>query len=79
MSATIKHMEYQFIDILNIDQLESGDLIQIDDEIVEVIYVDSLANGYVVTFQNEFAEKDFIEFDDNAKFNWYIIPEQNEE
>lgn len=77
MSATIKHMEYQFIDVLNADQLEAEDLIEIDNEIVEVIYVDSLANGYVITFKNEFGEKDVIEFDGEKQFNWYIIPDDD--
>ena len=73
MSATIKHMEYQFVDKLNADQLESEDLIEIDGEIVQVVYVDSLANGYVITFENEYGEKDFIEFDGEQQFNWYIL------
>jgi hypothetical protein len=77
MSATIKHMEYQFVDKLNADQLEPEDLIEIDDEIVEVVYVDSLANGYVITFKNEFGEKDVIEFDGEQQFNWYILRDED--
>ena len=79
MSATIKHMEYQFIDKLNVDQLESEDLIEVDDEIVKVIYVDSLANGYVITIENEFGEKDVMEFDDSETFNWYILRDDDVE
>ena len=79
MSATIKPMEYQFIDKLNVDQLESEDLIEVDDEIVKVIYVDSLANGYVITIENEFGEKDVMEFDDNETFNWYILRDDDVE
>ncbi len=76
--ATITNMDYQLVDILNADQLEVGDLIGVDEYIVEIVNIVSLPNGYILTFKDEYGEKDFIEIDDNQKFNLYIIPEEDE-
>jgi hypothetical protein len=73
MSATIKNMEFIKVDVLNVDQLEIGDLIQIDEDIVQVCEVVALTSGYGITYSNDFGEKDLIEVDDYATFDLYII------
>lgn len=73
MSDTIKNMEFIKIDVLNVDQLEIGDLIQIDEDIVQVGEVVALTDGYVITYSNDFGEKDLIEVDDYATFDLYIV------
>jgi hypothetical protein len=73
MSATIKGMEYAFVDILNIDQLMENDLIEIDEEVVQVIAITSLPSGFAIGYQNEFGEKDIQEFDDYATFKLFVI------
>jgi hypothetical protein len=73
MPDTIKNMEFIKIDVLNVDQLEIGDLIQIDDDIVQVCEVVALTDGYVITYSNDFGEKDLIEVDDYATFDLYIV------
>jgi hypothetical protein len=73
MSATIKNMEFIKVDVLNVDQLEIGDLIQIDEDIVQVCEVVALTSGYGITYSNDFGEKDLIEVDDYATFDLYIV------
>ena len=64
MSDTIINMDYLLVDKLTPDQLESGDFIEVDDEIVSVIEVsdDSTGDYYIVSFENEFGEKDVTKF-----------------
>jgi len=66
-------MEFIKVDVLNVDQLEIGDLIQIEDDIVQVCEVVALTSGYGITYSNDFGEKDLIEVDDYATFDLYII------
>jgi hypothetical protein len=73
MSATIKSMEYAFVDVLNVDQLMENDLIEIDGEVVQVIGITSLSEGYAIGYQNEYGEKDIQEFDDYATFKLFVI------
>jgi hypothetical protein len=73
MSATIKNMEFIKVDVLNVDQLEIGDLIQVDDDIVQVCEIVALTDGYVITYSNDFGEKDLIEVDDYATFDLFIL------
>jgi len=73
MGATMFNMEFIKVDVLNVDQLEIGDLIQIDDDIVQVCEVVPLNNGYAITYSNDFGEKDLIEVDDYAQFDLYIV------
>ena len=75
MSATIKNMEFIKVDVLDVDQLESGDFIEIDNDIVEVIDVISLPKGYAITFSNDFGETDLLEVDDYTKFDLFVIAE----
>ena len=67
------NVEFVKVDELNVDQLEIGDLIQINDDIVQVCEVVSLANGYVITYSDDFGEKDLIEVDDYAKFDLFVL------
>jgi hypothetical protein len=73
MDATMFNMEFIKVDVLNVDQLEIGDLIQIDDDIVQVCEVVALNDGYAITYSNDFGEKDLIEVDDYAQFDLYIV------
>ena len=73
MSATIKDMEYLFVDVLNVDQLMVNDLIKIEDDIVQVIGIASLPNGYAISYENDFGEKDIVEVDDYEQFNLYVM------
>lgn len=73
MAAKMVNMEFVKIDELNVDQLEVGDLIQIDEDIVQVCEVVSLLDGYVITYSDDFGEKDLIEVDDYARFDLFIL------
>jgi hypothetical protein len=75
MGATMLNMEFTKVDELFVDQLELGDLVQIDGDIVEVIGIVPLATGYVITYSNDFGETDLVEVDDYAKFDLYIVAE----
>jgi hypothetical protein len=73
MSATIKTMEYAFVDVLNVDQLMINDLVKIEDDIVQVIGIASLSNGYAISYENDFGEKDIVEVDDYEQFDLYVL------
>ncbi len=73
MSATIKDMEYLFVDVLNVDQLMINDLVEIEGEIVQVMDIASLSDGYAITYQNDFGERELIETDDYAQFKLFVI------
>jgi hypothetical protein len=72
MSDTIKTM-YKKVDTLFIDQVESQDLIMIDENIVEVVSVIGLGDNYIITFLDDFLEKDFIEVSDYSTFDLYVM------
>jgi hypothetical protein len=73
MSATIKDMEYLFVDVLNVDQLMINDLVKIEDDIVQIIGIASLPNGYAISYENDFGEKDIVEVDDYEQFDLYVM------
>ncbi len=75
MSDTMLSMDFVMVDVLNVDQLEPGDYIMIDEEIVQVSNVASLKDGYVIAYSNDFGEDDIVEVDDYAQFNLYVIAE----
>jgi hypothetical protein len=75
MSDTITNMEFIKVDELNVDQLEIGDFVEINEEIVEVCDITPLTNGYAITYSNDFGEVDLIEVDDYAKFDLFVIAE----
>lgn len=71
------NMEFKKVDVLNVDQLEIGDYISIQDEIVEVTGITPLPNGYAIMFLDSYDEEDLIEVDDYASFKWYVLVEDN--
>ncbi len=76
MSATIKSMEYAFVDVLNVDQLMVDDLVEIEGDIVQIIAISSLPNGFAIGYQNDFGEKELVEVDDYAQFNLYVMKDE---
>ncbi len=77
MGATMLNMEFKKVDVLNVDQLEIGDYISIQDEIVQVTGITPLPNGYAIMFLDSYDEEDLIEVDDYATFKWYVLVEDN--
>jgi hypothetical protein len=74
MSATLTSMDYRFVDILNADQLEVGDLIGLGIiGIVEIISIDSIKDGFSLVVLNEFDEKEEVEIGDDEKFELFIL------
>ena len=74
MSATLTSMNYRFVDILNADQLEVGDLIGLGIAgIVEIISIDSVKDGFLLVVLNEFDEKEEVEIGDDEKFELFIL------
>ncbi len=76
MSATIKDMEYLFVDVLNVDQLMIDDLIEVEGDIVQVIAITSLSDGFAIGYENDFGEKELLEVDDYAQFNLYVLKDE---
>jgi hypothetical protein len=73
MSATLKAMDYRFVDILNADQLEVGDLIGLGIVgIVKIISIAPTRDGFSLVIENEFNEKEDVEIFDNEKFELFI-------
>ena len=74
MSDTLTSMDYRFVDILNADQLEVGDLIGLDIVgIVEIISITPTRNGFLLVIENEFNEKEDVEISDDEKFELFIL------
>lgn len=73
MSATINNMDFKLVDILMVDQLEVDDFIDVDGQIVQVVNVTSAGDTWLITFLDEYDEKDFIEVNDDAKFDLYVL------
>ena len=74
MSATLTSMDYRFVDILNADQLEVGDLIGLGIVgIVKIISITPTLNGFSLIILNEFDEKEDVEIFDNEKFELFIL------
>ena len=74
MSATLTSMDYRFVDILNANQLEVGDLIGLGIiGIVEIISIDSIKDGFSLVVLNEFDEKEDVEISDDEKFELFIL------
>jgi len=65
--------DYRFVDVLNADQLEVGDLIGLGIVgIVKIISIDSTKDGFSLVIENEFSEKENVEILDNEKFELFI-------
>ena len=73
MTDTIIHMDYRLVDTLNADQLETNDLIGLNDEVVKIIEISPLRFGYALTYENEYGEKDIVEIGDDEIFELYIL------
>jgi len=74
MSDTLTSMDYRFVDILNADQLEVGDLIGLGIiGIVEIISIAPTRNGFSLVVLNEFDEKEDVEISDDEKFELFIL------
>lgn len=67
-------MDYRFVDILNADQLEVGDLIGLGIiGIVEIISIAPTRNGFSIVIENEFNEKEDVEILDDEKFELFVL------
>lgn len=74
MSDTLISMDYRFVDILNADQLEVGDLIGLGIVgIVKIISIAPTRDGFSLVIENEFNEKEDVEIFDNEKFELYLL------
>ena len=74
MSDTLISMDYRFVDILNADQLEVGDLIGLGIVgIIKIISITPTKDGFLLIIENEFNEKEDVEIFDNEKFELYIL------
>jgi len=67
-------MDYRFVDVLNADQLEVGDLIGLGIVgIVKIISIAPTRDGFSLVIENEFDEKEDVEIFDNEKFELYLL------
>ena len=74
MSDTLFDMDYRFVDVLNADQLEVGDLIGLGIVgIVEIISITPTKDGFSLVVLNEFDEKEDVEISDDEKFELFIL------
>ena len=74
MSDTLFDMDYRFVDILNADQLEVGDLIGLGIVgIVKIISTTPTKDGFLLVIENEFNEKEDVEISDDEKFELFIL------
>lgn len=74
MSDTLISMDYRFVDILNANQLEVGDLIGLGIVgIVKIISIASMKDGFLLVIENEFNEKEDVEILDDEKFEFFIL------
>ena len=64
--------DYRFVDVLNADQLEVGDLIGISNEVVKVLAISPLHYGYSLLVENNFGEKDVIEISEDERFELFL-------
>lgn len=74
MSDTLTAMDYRFVDILNANQLEVGDLIGLGIVgIVKIISIAPMKDGFLLVIENEFNEKEDVEILDDEKFEFFIL------
>jgi hypothetical protein len=67
-------MDYRFVDILNANQLEVGDLIGLGIVgIVKIVSIAPMKNGFLIVIENEFNEKEDVEILDDEKFEFFIL------
>ena len=74
MSDTLISMDYRFVDILNANQLEVGDLIGLGIVgIVKIVSIAPMKDGFLIVIENEFNEKEDVEILDDEKFEFFIL------
>ena len=74
MSDTLISMDYRFVDILNANQLEVGDLIGLGIVgIVKIISIAPMKDGFLLVIENEFNEEEDVEILDDEKFEFFIL------
>jgi hypothetical protein len=67
-------MDYRFVDILNANQLEVGDLIGLGIVgIVKIVSIAPMKDGFLIVIENEFNEKEDVEILDDEKFEFFIL------
>ena len=70
----MKTMEYEIVDTLSASQLETDDLISIDNEVVKVISIaDGLDDSFILETENDFGETNLIIVDYDDKFDLYML------
>lgn len=74
MSDTLISMDYRFVDILNANQLEVGDLIGLGIVgIVKIVSITPMKDGFLLVIENEFDEKEDVVIGDDEKFEFFIL------
>ena len=61
MSATLTSMDYRFVDILNANQLEVGDLIGIAGGVAKIDSITPTRHGFILIYEDDYNEKDVLE------------------
>ena len=70
----MKLMDYVIVDTLSAFQLESDDMISIEDEIVKVISVeDGAGDTFILEIENDFGESNLIVVEYDDKFDLYML------
>lgn len=74
MSDTLTSMDYRFVDILNANQLEVGDLIGLGIiGIIKIVSITPMKDGFLLVIENEFDEKEDVVIGDDEKFELFIL------
>ena len=66
-------MDYRLVDVLKSNQLEPGDLIDLNGNIILIVEIVSTNTGYLLTIENDFSEKEVVEINDDEEFELYIL------
>lgn len=69
----MKTMEQKKVDVFKASELMIGDLIEIDEAVCEIIGLQETDDGHIISYIDEFGEKEFIEVDDDAEFDIYVL------
>jgi hypothetical protein len=67
------NMDLKKVDVFKVDELMPEDYIEIDGVVCEVVDITPLKDGYAIKFLDEYGETDFIEVEDDATFNFYVL------
>lgn len=69
----MKTMELVHADILYADQLMPGDIVKVEEDLLTIVSVEDTADGYKINTINEFGEEDFIETNDERRFDLFVF------